>query len=289
MKAGVFYDIPDPEYRSAPGVSQSALKVIERSPAHYKAGVEDCDEDGKDDTEALVIGRVVSTLVLEPNRQSWWTVKPDKVKLNETAGRDWAKEFLKWDESRDGKFPKSAMEAFDKKGVTLISFKSYQAACRMATAVKEHPTASLLLDGAKCEVSCFAEVETDYGIVPVKCRHDIVPGGNCTVDLKTALIATPEPFYKAIIQRGYDIQMASYMDMWNVLNPNDQKDVALLIAVEKSPPWGISIFRLSKELLERGRQKYRDLLNLYAYCMKTGEWPCYTTEIQTLELQDRHR
>src|SRR4051812_21882352 len=114
MKPGLYFDLAEHVYRAAPGVSQSSLKAIARSPAHYKAGVED---DDNEDTAARLMGRLVGTLVLEPKREPWWCVKPEGIKLNETEGKDWAREFLGWNDEADGKFPRSPKDAFEKKNV----------------------------------------------------------------------------------------------------------------------------------------------------------------------------
>jgi hypothetical protein len=280
---GIFHNLPEHVYRSDPAISQSALKVIARSPAHYQAKVQADDEE---DSRALILGRVVSVLVLEPDRESWWTVKPDDLSLTTTEGKQWAREQAKWDDEKDGKFPRSAKDALEKKGVAVISFDEFQCASAMAAAVKEHPTASLLLDGAKCEVSCFTELETEHGPVAVKCRHDIVPVGNCCADLKTTLDSRPTEFLKSVVKFGYGIQMASYMEIYNRLNPNDPKDVALIIAVEKKPPFAVKVHRFGKTILQDGHDQYVRLLNQYALCKKTGEWPGYSPNIETLEMPE---
>jgi hypothetical protein len=74
-KPGIYFDLAEHLYRSAPGISQSSLKPILRSPAHFKAGIEEEDEK---ETEAILIGRMAGQLLMEPNREPWWTIQPDK-------------------------------------------------------------------------------------------------------------------------------------------------------------------------------------------------------------------
>lgn len=290
MKPGIYYSMPEAEYRAAPGISQSSLKPIARSPAHFRAGVD--DEDGREDTRALLLGRIVSTLVLEPDRQPWWAIKPDTIKLNETEGKDWAKEFLAWDESKDGKFPRSAKEAFEKKCVQLVPFDDFETACRMATVLADSkkPEVRNMLDGAKREVSVFADAETAFGNVLCKCRPDIVCGGNVLSDLKTCLDARPDAFLKSVRKYGYHIQAASYCKHWNaVCGVGDEKEVFLFLAVEKSAPYAHTVHRLSGAFMEQGRQEYEDMLEVFARCQASHDWPDYPEGISELELPERYR
>jgi hypothetical protein len=283
---GVIYDLAEADYRSAEGLSQSSLKKIAKSPAHFRYGVE--SEDEQEDKQCLVLGRVTAALLLEPNRKPFWTIQPDKIKLNEKTGREWAMEMCGWDESKDGKFPKSAKDALWRKGITLISAYDFRCAEGMVAAVKNHPIAALALDGSKCEVSCFTDWPTDHGDVRVKCRHDIVAdGSNAMVDLKSARNAAPDGFLRSVLQYGYAIQCASYMAIWNKLMPQAPMEVALLIAVEPEPPHGVMVHQLDQEFLAYGRQQWEAMLNLYAKCRAENSWPCYPTEISVLKLPER--
>jgi exodeoxyribonuclease VIII len=281
MNPGIYYDLSEREYRQAPGVSQSALKAIARSPAHYRAGLVADDED----TEAKQIGRIAAALVLEKQREPWWILKPDNISFNEKEGKDWAREALKWDDAKDGKFPRSAKDAFAMKGIELVSASVFNTAAGVATALvdSKKPEVRALLDDAQCEVSVFADCETPSGVVRCKCRPDIVPNkSNCISDLKTTLDARPSAFLRSIRRFGYAIQGASYVHHWNTVSPDDPREIFLLLAVEKEPPFAHCVYQLDADFMREGLDEYMRLLNLYAFCEAMNEWPDYEPGIVTL-------
>ena len=282
---GIFHNLAESVYRSDPAISQSTLKVIGRSPAHFKAGVE---ADEKEETGAMLLGRIAGQLAMEPEREAWWTVQPDGVALNTTEGKDWAKAQCKWDESKDGKFPRSPSDAFDKKGITVIRYDIFKRASEIASALMDckKPEVRELLDDSDFEVSGFADVETPSGIVPCKFRADIVPRKlPILADLKTCLDARPEPFLRnSVLRLGYHLQAASYLGFWNVLHTKDWRHEFRFIAVESSAPYAIIVHRLDKEFMEQGLMKYEQMLSTYAFCKKMNDWPDYAPGISTLEL-----
>jgi len=262
---GVYYDMPNSLYRAAPGVSQSELKRIQRSPAHFKAGV-DADED-KEDTSAMLIGRVAGALALEPEQEPFWIVKPEGLNLSTKEGRAW-----------------KAQKDLDK---DVLSHEEFRTASCCATAVLDHAESREFLEGAKREVSIFTTLQTEHGPVLAKGRPDIMPmESNCVLDIKTCLDCRPENFLKSITKLRYDIQLASYMHIWNQEQPHSHREIGLLIAVEKIPPYAVMVHRLSAEFLQYGLNDYLDMLNLYAKCAKEQNWPGYPGGIFTIELPD---
>jgi len=284
VKNQILYGLDERTYRQDPAISQSALKPILISPAHFKAGV----EGEKEETSAMVLGRIAGQLVLEPDRESWWTVKPEKVSLTTTEGKDWAKEVTKWDESKDGKFPRSANDAFDAKGITVVSYDDFKRASEMAgvLADSKKPEVRKLLDNSKFEVSGFAEVETPNGVVRCKFRPDIVPNKlPVLADLKTARDARREPFLRNSVMRlSYHVQAASYLALWNLLNPDDHRHKFQFIAIESTAPYATQVHELDSEFIQRGLRDYEQMLATYALCTKLNEWPDYAPGISTLSM-----
>lgn len=258
-RIGIHYELPESDYRADTAVCQSDLKVLDRSPAHLLARIE--PEEQKEDSDAIMMGKIAGSIALEPGRSPWWVVQPDGLKLNTTEGRAWAKEH---------------------ENDYIVPFKLFRRACGMATAVLDHPIASEILKNAKREVSMFERMETECGPVRVKGRLDILTEGNVITDLKSTRDARVEPFSGSVERFGYDVQAGFYIDLWNILNPNDRKEVYLLIAVESLPPFAVQVHRLSSEYIAAGRLKYRRLLEVYAKCLTTNTWPGYPVEITTI-------
>ena len=91
-------------------------------------------------------------------------------------------------------------------------------------------------------------------------------------DLKST-IGDAGGFGRAIEKYDYDRQAAFYMDGFGA-------DGFGWIVVEKSPPYGVMLYRATPETLMRGRDKYKPLAALYAQCVLLDEWPGYSREIQ---------
>ena len=60
------YDMPDSQYFDFPAFSNSDLKLIGRSPAHYWAAKRDPNREPEKDTPAKRAGRALHCAILEP-------------------------------------------------------------------------------------------------------------------------------------------------------------------------------------------------------------------------------
>lgn len=257
---GVYYGMPESEYRADAGVSQSDLKLFQRSPAHYKAG-EEPDEDAEE-SDALILGRMVGQIAIEPDRAPWWVVRPDGLKMNTKAGKQWKAELPP--------------------GLEPVTQAMFSNAGRMATALLDHPVAGEIVRNSAREVSVFDEYQTNYGIIRRKARLDLVTAGTVLADIKTTVDAREDAFRKSVKKFGYDIQAWSYRDIWNARNPENQKPYFFFIAIEKKPPFAIMIHDMDELFLARGENQYRELIEEFARCQQEDKWPGYTENINKL-------
>jgi exodeoxyribonuclease VIII len=258
--AGVYYDLPDGEYRADYGIAQSDLKRLGRSPKFYRAGVEDDEE--REESDALTLGKIVGQIAMEPEKPAWWIVRPEGLDARTKDGKAWL----------------ASVPA----GVEPISASLWSKATHIATALLDHPIAGDIVRNSRREVSVFDDYHTERGIIRRKGRLDLVTSGNCLADIKTTVDARPDVFLRSIWKFGYDIQAHSYRDIWNAQNPGDIKDNFLLIAIEKAPPFDLMVHQLDWSILEEGRIKYERLITTYAECVKTNTWPGYPVEINRL-------
>lgn len=255
LPPGVYEDLLESQYRSDPGVSQSELKCLARSPAHYRAGL---DEE-REDTDALILGRIVGQLAIEPDRKPWWTVRPENLDLRTKAGKEWAKE-----------------------NPNPISHEMWTHATRMATALLDHPVAGDIIKNSKREVSVFDNAEVNVGTIRRKARIDLVTDGSVLADIKTTLDAREHQFRKSIRKFGYHIQAWSYRDIWNSRMPDYRKEHFLFIAIEKTPPYGIQIHHMHEDFMAEGGTQYLSLLNQFAKCQQENVWPGYSDAINVI-------
>lgn len=264
MKSGVF-TLSMADYRKEHGVSQSALKRMAQSPAHLQAYLREPEKQTPD----TIMGCVLHTAVFEPELldKSYW-VKPENYENKKGEWKKWngnAIECKDWIAAHEDR--------------PVISTASFLDVGNMAIAVRDHPAAAEALAKGKAELSLFCE-DPDTGL-QLKCRPDWL-SGNAFADLKKCQDASPSGFARSIANFGYDVQAAFYLDIAGWLDLG--KAFFLFIAVEDSPPYGVSVYELDKESIQVGRSKYRRWLTQYLDCAVADKWPAYPSERQVITL-----
>lgn len=168
-------------------------------------------------------------------------------------------------------------------GALPLLASEYATVQAMAAALREHPTASRLLEPGRGEheVSGFWEDKV-YGIWR-RCRFDVL--GNwrpLVVDYKTAADASPDGFARAVDKFRYDMQADWYSDAHHALCGD--WPAFLFITQEKTPPYLVGVYQLDSEAMEAGHGGSEKAIRTYIECTETGTWPGYSTEIETLSL-----
>lgn len=235
MSARLVRDLPEREYHAdLTTLSASGAKVLlgKRPPAQ--------------DSDALLFGRLVHTVILEPHKLDQYAVlnadvigvKADGSKAdNPTATKAW----------------KDAVFEAKRDGLTVIDGKTLAKAEAMAAAVRDHPEAGRLLAAAtETEVSAYAEHPSG---APVRARIDLrLP--TSLADIKTCRDADPENFDRVIHGFGYHISAANYID---IARANGLTvDTFDLICVEKEPTPGgdyrVSVIEIHEDAIDKGRE-----------------------------------
>ena len=131
------------------------------------------------------------------------------------------------------------------------------------------------------ELSFFSE---DLGGIRAKCRPDwISKDSKIVVDLKTTQDASPKGFQKSIANFGYHIQAAFYLRTLQNLG-FDSHDF-IFIAMEKTAPFCVGVYRASAEMIEEGNKKVDEAIDKILWCKENDSYPDYTpNEIETIEL-----
>jgi PDDEXK-like uncharacterized protein DUF3799 len=275
---GVIYDLPDAEYRAASGVSNSMLKAIALegeepgSPAHFVAQFNDPNTD----TDALFFGRMIHSRILTPDEPLPGVVEIPETYTNEKA------EVKPW--SGNAKVCKSWLAARMAEGLRPMKAEEIQKIDGVVSAIANDTTCKIIFEEGKAEVSLFKQFHRDGGMVLRKARLDWVSPGAALVDIKSCQDARKFEFARVIWSRRYYCQFAYYIDLWNELNPQDQKTEFVVIAVEKFAPYNIAIYQIDHSDIEEGRREYKRNLALVMQCMSDGAWPGYSTDIQTIKM-----
>jgi exodeoxyribonuclease VIII len=253
------------EYHSGPGYSKSHLDKIADAPIEYWHHYLNPDREVAEPGDALVLGTVIHTAVLEPDiLDSAYKVLPD-LDLRTKAGRA----------ERD------AFKAAHP-GATIITVDQLATAKAVRDAVYRHPLASRLLRGGQSELSFFA-TDPETGEL-IKCRTDSFnTGAGMIVDLKSTDDASPDGFGKSCANFRYYVQPPWYQDVLRAAY-GEAPPWWVFLAVEKKPPYKIGVYYPTPEQIELGRRVARRDFKRILECKASGVWPDYATEVKPVEL-----
>jgi len=243
-------------------VSKSALDLINRSPAHYKAWVDGAEQE---ETEALAYGSAFHCALLEPDRfEQEYAVAPDfgdcRFKANKAARDAWSAENA---------------------GVALLSADDHAKIVGMVDAVRRHPLAGRIFSDGQAELTIrWTDDETG---LECKSRADYyVRKLGMVADVKSTLDGRADAFRRDVAKYRYHVQDALYRAGFTEVGEPVQHFV--FIPVEKTPPHAVAVYALDSEAVAKGYAAARRNIATMAECLKRGEWPGYPTAIQTLSL-----
>lgn len=264
---GLYKNLSNHEYHSAPGISKSGLDLISRSPAHYKHSY--IDKNERHTTPAMIFGTRVHSLVLEPEDFfSKYARTPDHMNGLHKASSTYKKHAIELYE----KFP----------GTEFIDEDSWGDLMAIRKQILVHPLAPRLLTGGAAELSAFWEDKTT-GVL-CKCRPDYFKSNGVVVDIKTTSDASYDAFEKSIANFRYHVAAAWYLDGMKIAGAEYDPTHFVFLVVENKPPFEIAIYQAEDAMIEKGREIYeRDLL-VYADCVKKNQWPGYTQEVTQISL-----
>jgi hypothetical protein len=247
------------EYHAHPYVGSTTLSRARRSWAHAKVPFES--------TDAMAFGSGFHVLVGEPELFAKRYVKAP-------AGLD--------RRTKEGKQIWADFLAANVGKITL-SDDEWEQMNGMLNSILNHKIALRLLTGGIAESSYFW-IDKESG-VGCKCRPDYYRANDAIVDLKTAEDASEGAFVRTLPLYGRHIQTALYLDGLTAVSGREHKNFVHLV-IEKKPPYAIAVYSLDDLSIDQGRREYKALLQQYAYCQKTDEFPAYPEEVKAVSLPD---
>lgn len=260
---GVYNGVSFPEYHAWSVASNSRLNVLRRSAAHLRAYL-----DEPTDTPALIQGRAIHCAVLEPD--------------------SFASRYARFEGDARTKADKELREHLTAKfgDGFVLKADEFDMCLKARDAIHAHHRASKLLSGDGQNELSLVWDDPETG-VRCKARHDrhspwLV--GGAVVDVKTTRDASPREFEKSIYSYGYHRQGALYLSGATTLGLPAGHFV--IIAVEKTPPFCVSVCRVSEGALNAGAEQITPLLRRYAECVEKNEWPGYSEDIVDVTLPD---
>lgn len=172
-------------------------------------------------------------------------------------------------------------EANDEFGAELAKAQA------MTDAVFAHPVAGPLLLNRKNEVEQSLYATDSATGVRLRGRIDAMHFGDdgtlTLIDVKTSTTANPDELVRKFYGLNYFMQHAWYVDLLTALRLAMDPDF-LFVVVEKDPPHLVSVVRYRDDALKEGRRRNRWAIDLYAECVKRGEWPGYADVVTHISL-----
>lgn len=253
------------EYRRIRAMNYSSMKVLRQSPAHfYGMYLDKSRPPWPEPTAAMKNGTLVHCAIFEPDQvAARYVVKPDGMSFATKEGKAW----------RDANSDREPVDA-----------AQMAAALAQAAALRRLPEVAALLSDGYGEASAFW-IDQPTGEL-CKCRPDWTsPAGDGVVllDGKTCQDASAEGFSRTIWNFDYWLQAAWYSDGFEAATGLHVHGF-VFAAVESEWPHAAAAYVLGDDVLDRARAENRRLLDLYAECKRTGQWPGYSQRISLINL-----
>jgi hypothetical protein len=252
------------EYHAHPALSHSRLKLMGRSPAHFRHFL----TSEKESTEALDFGRLFHATVLEPESvQHEFVTMPSGIDRRTKVGKE--------------EYAKFMAEAV---GRTVVTEEQMATAEAMAKSISDDTAANeIVFDAVATGRLEEAHVWRDRThAVDRKAKFDAVLKDSTVIDLKTTTDASPTAFARSIAQYGYHTQAAWYADALEASGSTMRRFV--IVAVEKNPPFAVGVYVLDQPSISAGRKRIEEWLFRYAECMSNNRWPGYTPTARLISI-----
>jgi len=226
-------NIPDSQYFSMKEISNSDLKLIERSYSHF------LNKHDREETSSMNFGRALHALVLEESKfYEQFIIAPFEMDRRTTAG-------------------KATYKALMDSGREIVTAPEWVELNQLKQNILNHPIAKNILSGASMEGAITGEIEG----VPMRAKIDIINKG-FVIDLKTCQDASKNEFMRSIGKYSYYQQAAVYLEL---CKQNGLEATGFLfIAIERgAKSCGVACYSLNQESIDIGLAKARRTLKKY--------------------------
>lgn len=240
-------------------VNWSTLKHILVSPKHYRYML----DHPREDTEALLLGRVTHCMTYEPDQLS-------KRYLPEPRFNRTMKDATALERGYDG--GKESAEVFAARAallkVEVVPRDLFELASSMTKALLADEHAGPMIQGGYAEqLVTWTDARTG-----IECRGRIDHINGCLSDLKTTRSIEPRAFAASAVRLGYHGQLAFYADGL-AANGVMLSELPAIIAVENAPPHDVAVYQFELADIAAGRALYRRALDTLARCRRLDQWP----------------
>jgi len=271
LHTGLSYE----SYAFEEGLRSSDLKLLKKSPAHFKAATRKV-------SPAMNLGKAVHGFLEQgPSFMDKYLVEPIFV-----------------GKTKDGRDSTQSKEARDKKKewyaslspeITVLDSDQHEQLIGILDSIGKHEFLKKMLKGGTRESSLWVkDPETD---LILKCRPDFIAAEGYMVDFKTTRDARRHFFSGEIFnayndQRPFYILQAAHYAYCAKLAGLSRPDSFTFVAIESSKPFGIKIYPMDHACIEAGNKWREPLTKLYKECLVKNEWPCYKQEAEEIQIPE---
>ena len=280
---GVFSDMPAAEYFAAAGVNNSILKGMAKSPAHCFALHLAPDRPKREPTTSMFSGTLAHCAQIEPDAMAArYIVTPEDAPRRPTAAQ--------WNAKKSSPDSVSAMAWWSvfnasAEGLQIVTAEQYATTRAQLAAIQLSPEIAALFATGHGEQSAFWR-DSATGLI-CKCRpdwvHDLPDGRVILVDLKTAADDSPTGFARTVAAMGYHRQAAWYTAGWQAATGRDVAGF-IFAAVGSAYPFMATPYALDDETMAQGAEECAELLEQFAACRRSNNWPGYGVGVQLIGL-----
>ena len=237
------------EYNEMEGIRSSDLWRMNDSPEKFRYFLEHPVEQ----TAAMAFGSACHKMVLEPaDFGNEYAVAP-QVDRRTKEGRAVYDSFIEQNAGKE-----------------VLTSADFDEAVRIAAAVRHDPAVMELLEGCTTEKPLFWK-DQDTGLA-CKCRVDAIKPG-VIIDLKTTADASYKAFEREVFRYGYDVQAGHYVNAYHTITGKIPE--WYFIAVEKTPPYAVHIFKADAGVLDYGIYRRGQLMQRLKSCLDSKCWKGY--------------
>lgn len=227
-------------YRALPGINASMLKKETAMDSHREVSTERVLSASL--METFAIGEAIHIALLESEDFERRLVVVDTKGLN-TRVAEQARE--------------------ENPGKLIVNQRIKEVALNVRDSAYKHDAAREILKSCPdTEVSAVAEDSLTGA--PLKCRIDLRPpdGANYLADVKSVSNISLLSFKRSLVDYGYLIQAAFYLDVNNMLAGEERTAFSFILTM-KTPPYHVRVVEVAPEDIEAGRAVYRSRLDRY--------------------------
>ena len=238
----------DNYYQDEKYVSNSMLSLVEKN--SRKLFNHKLEEEIESD--ALLFGSVFHCMILEPSEYTKrYTVSPKVDKRTKLGKETYIKFIEEVEKTGVIPYPMKFQEPLDKMWENLRSVGGNSSAMDILGKEDNSYEDIVVWKNKRTNINCKGKLDI------VNHKHKFI------ADLKTTGDASLHGFKKSIRNFKYHKQAAFYLD---ALGYSDY----YIIAVEKTAPYGIGVYRIGDDLVQEGRDLYNKQLDIYSSMMENG-------------------